>query len=780
MNNPKKPSKNDPGSERTNARSSSLPDELLGAGENSSGPVRPRQPAHGREEETLENLLAPDGGAWPNQYGGGPAGGGPVIPPSFHILQSIWRFKWTVLAVAAIIAGLAIPSIWGRFVPMYRARAEVRVRPIIPYLVFQTEESGKIPLYDSFVNTQIPIISSTPVLQRVLDEQDVRQTQWYKQPPKTLLQQIRGTSSPPLDRLAESLSASPRKETEIIDVSFTAANPQDATLILNKILDHYVRYLGEMTDATEDKVYRRLAEQYQTLGNDIRGRESGIDDLRSKLGTSSPQELVSQRKVRLDEAQGRLAQVQQNIDLLQWELDELSSYDSNELRTDGQSGQKTEYYEDEQWRELDSAIRQLRHDIEVDTRKETHPDAIQAKKQLDFLEERLQQRQEQLDELLAHRRSLPVATAGTGQLDSRQTIAYLEHQLKRARREEKLLLADIENQQTEFDTLFQNAQLLEKQNTDLAHKRELYDAVRQRLDQKDMERNAPGSIEILTRAVPESGPYNDRRLMFTAMVSILAVGAGGGLAFIRAGRSRAVYGPEDMPYPMQIPFLGRIPRISSRRAKNGQVGSTMIESIRVVRTALLSRLNGQGSAAVLITSAVAGTGKSQFSLMLGESLARSGKKVLLVDADLRKMTLTRRFGLCDKSGFMQSLARGTISKHYVFKVTETAGLGFMPAGKQQGENGTVFEEIAKGNFAGYVDKLRQRYDIILFDSPPVLAVADSTILSNQVDGTIMVEREHISQQNDQIDALVRLSSGGGNLIGTVFVGSSRQNRYAYV
>ena len=91
----------------------------------------------------------------------------------------------------------------------------------------------------------------------------------------------------------------------------------------------------------------------------------------------------------------------------------------------------------------------------------------------------------------------------------------------------------------------------------------------------------------------------------------------------------------------------------------------------------------------------------------------------------------------------------------------------------------VFEETANRAFNACIGQLRHQYDIILLDSSPILPVADATILSSQVDGTIMVERELISRRENVINALARLGSAGGRLLGTVFVGSGGQEGYGY-
>jgi tyrosine-protein kinase Etk/Wzc len=140
------------------------------------------------------------------------------------------------------------------------------------------------------------------------------------------------------------------------------------------------------------------------------------------------------------------------------------------------------------------------------------------------------------------------------------------------------------------------------------------------------------------------------------------------------------------------------------------------------------------------------------------------------------MTLTKQFDLYDQSGFIQSLSGEISDKNYIFKTEQIPGMSFMPAGIRD-NNGLAFEEIANGTLNTCIGELRNQYNIILLDSPPILPVADATILSSQVDGTIMVERENISRRADVIRALTRLDSAGGHLMGTVFIGSSSQQNY---
>ena len=745
--------------------------------DNSSSPHKTVQSA-----EIIRNTKMPipvaDATLFPNQFMGTP-GAMQAVPSVGDIIKSMLRFKWTIMVVFLLVAAPAIAAIWTLVVPKYRAQAELRVRPILPYLVFQTEDSGTIPLYDSFVNTQVAIITSETVLQRVLDRQEVRETQWYKNPPKSLKGLLRGIPPSPIDRLKDALSARPLRDTEIINVSFIDSSAEEAQLIANTVLDQYIIWIRDKSDKTGGEIYRRLTEEYKSLETDIIAQEKITADLRKDLRTGSPEELISDKRLRLDETQARLSQVLQSIDLLEWEIKRANTDDSNNVPDANDRMQRQpKYYEDTEWRRLDANVRTMRHNITNSPMKPTHPDAARIDKELEFSEEQLKQREEQLNEQWLDRLNNPagaLAIAGASGLSYEEGLIYIKHQLERSKREEKLLADELDKQQTEFAGLFESAQKLEKENNALLHQRELFSAVRQRVDQKEMELNAPGSIEVQTRAFTSPQPYNDRRIAFTVMVMVLALGAGSGLAYLKANRNQAIYTPKDMPYPMQVPFLGYIP-VTPVLSQGKDVDPATLESVRVVRTALLSRLGGKDSTTVLITSSTEGTGKSTFSLMLAESLARSGRKVLLIDADFRKMTLTRQFDLYDKSGFIQSLSRVYPDNYYIYKTEEVPGLSFMPAG-EKGRNGAAFDETANGTFRTHIDKLRKQYNTILLDSPPVLPVADAAILSNQVDGTIIVERESVSRRADVINALTRLNSAGGHLLGTVFIGSSSLKNY---
>ncbi len=428
-----------------------------------------------------------------------------------------------VLVVFVLVAAPAIAIIWTQIVPKYQAKAQIRVRPIIPRLVFRTEDNGMIPLYDSFMNTQVSIIRSQSVLQRVLDRKEVLDTQWFKKPQQSLVERLLGNPTTAMERLMGTLSVRPRSRTELIDLSFIDPRAKDAKVILDAVLEEYIQYIGEKTNAEEDKLYQQLNDQYRSLQNQIQAQENLCARLSKSLGTGTPLELVSSKRLRLEGTQARLSDLRQRIALLEWEAKKAVAGDINMAIE-----KQPKYHVDTEWRERDIEVRTIRHHIATSELEPSNPDIIRVQKDLKFAEELLKLRETQLDEQWRDQpknvagAQMSIADAG----DPNYVKAVIELQLDQLSYEAKLVEEEYRGQQAEFTGLFENAQTLEKENNALQHKRELFDAVRQRLDQKNIERNVAGSIEMFGPALVSSQPYKDRRIIFTAIALVLGLGMG--------------------------------------------------------------------------------------------------------------------------------------------------------------------------------------------------------------------------------------------------------------
>ena len=838
-----------------------------------------------------------------------------AFPPAGHgkafSVGRILRFKWTIVLTFIVLAIPAVAAVWLFTVPKYTAKGEIRVRPLVRPLVFKTEDNGVIPFYQSYLNTQVAIVRRPELLQKVLDQKDVQGTRWYKEQLADqnnaagqswygrLLGLLTGDSSRPVERLLKELSVSPRGPTEIIDVAMTTDDGKDSAIIVNAVLDQYLADAHRL-DAETDRVYRdKLVEEETTLRAEIESREKEVAELRKELGTATPEELITQMRLRLDVAEARLVSLRQDLAAAEWEEQDLwravrqdpiagaylyerlastlrvlsgeiqalertrpeqaapaaapevvakqpgpspdskdaltragttetqqlkdlqqeyaavearqkelavfakiadeqtdDSDDSDVAPATAQPLDRPSYHEDPEWRQLNTEFQAASRDVVVSRQRltEKHPQMAAIKKRMEFAEQLLHEREQQLDEQWKTRMSrLPAAapipmpmpmpstaaagadrSAGQGQdivtrlQNTRQRVRLLKYQ-------EGLLLDTVAKEQATFDRLFGKAQTLAKSTEAIRYKRDLYGAVRTRLEQKEMERNVPGAIDVMTRAIAPSEPTSDRRILLSVMALVGALSAGIGLAFLRSSTGQHIHEPEDLQGATAAPFLGYLPLVPAKARAVPEDHPGLAESFRMVRTALLQRMDLEQGNTVQITSAEPGAGKSTVAVMLGKSLAQGGKRVLLVDADLRNPALSELFNVPLEPGFIGTLSGQAPDSEAIIE-TDTPRLSVLPAGRAHGNDP---ELMVNGAFSTCLERWRRQYDLVLLDGSPLLLVADAGILAQKASGTIMVVRERASRRREVVAALDRLKMCGGDLLGVIFIGSGEHAGYGY-
>lgn len=728
----------------------------------------------------LTGNASSQGGLLDDVFGSSPQTG-PVAPTGPHLdVMQILRFRFTIILTFLLIAAPAVAGIWMLIRPEYRTSASVRVRPIIPRFVFRTEENGIIPLYQSYLNTQSSVIRSPLVLQRVLDEPEIQKTAWYRGESDLLGRQ----PAPPLERLKESLKVRPRSKTEVIDVSMTTTRANDAATLVNAVLDHYLAFIREKAEHEDDGMYRKLVEEHESLRNELEGRENVLARLRKELGTATPEELMSKKRVRLDDMEARLRDLNREIMIAERQRKPLAELiekqkDKSQATSTSQPAPQLAYQDDPEWKRLYVNVRTAQHRIDVEKGRlgDAHPRMVELNKEVELAKELLESRQDQLERQW---RMGPTDPQPGSPLTEQTLVGQYEALSRKVdllKYEHKLVQEDVGKEQAAFDRLFEKAQTLIKQTEDIQRKRELYEAVRSRLDQKTMERNVPASIEVLARAFPPTEPSQDRRMLLSFLVIMVAGGAGLGLAFLRAVTTQSISGVTDLPSTSMVPFLGRIPlvRFDDWVGASPETLAEHGEHIRMIRTALLERLDKTRGNAILISSPVPKAGKTTVSTMLGRSLAQCGLKVLLVDADLRNPTVAERFGIAQSPGLIDALT-GRADPDQLIVTTNTDRFSILPAGKLTG--GIELELIANGALSACLSRWRQEYDVVLIDSAPLLPVADARILARQVDASVMVVREGHCRRTEVADALEQFTASGARLLGTIYIGSAPKRSYA--
>ncbi len=690
-------------------------------------------------------------------------------------LSLLLRFKFIIIVTFLVVAVPGIILIWFMTVPEYQVQAQVRVRPLIPRLVFRTDDNGLIPFYQSYLNTQVSVILSPTVLQRVIEQPEIQRTDWYHDKEMFTF----GKPRSPMEKLKKKLMITPNGITELIDIAMTDPNAEQAALTVNAILDQYLRFIRENSTQTEDLIYKKLMEEYLSLRGEIESREGIAAKLRKELGTGTPEELITQRRIRIDALQAQLRDLGRRITTNDWQLKEMK-FLVDKVNTKAKSPLQADnprYEEDVEWRKLYLDYKTLYYqiDVEKDRLGDSHPTMMELRKRLKMADEMLKGRQAQLDDQF---RAHPERMIGGGEAKSTMIneVFTLQKQNKLYKFQEQLLQEEIKKLLAEFDRAFETAQRLIKENEIIGYKRDLYTAVRNRIDQKEMERNVPGSIEVLARAVPSTEPYHDRRFLLTLMTLLGGIGGGLVLAFFRASTSQMIDQEEDLHRMVQTPFLGQLPLCRMERNIPVENNPEQSECIRMIRTALLQRIDGEHGNAIMVTSAGPKAGKTTVAVLLARSLTQCGKKILLVDADICNPSIPDRFKIDPGPGLLAALTQNADDAQTIIH-TDIPGLCLLPSGI--GWNLADQELLANGTFSECLGRWRDQYDIIIFDSPPILPVADARILARQMDGTILVIKEGHCRRLDITEALAYLGTAGGKLLGTIFIGSPRSGRSRY-
>lgn len=242
---------------------------------------------------------------------------------------------------------------------------------------------------------------------------------------------------------------------------------------------------------------------------------------------------------------------------------------------------------------------------------------------------------------------------------------------------------------------------------------------------------------IIDKAIEPEAPSKPNRPVFVIIGTLLGLIAGIVFAFFKEIIANTITGQNDLKRLTNIPIYGVIPFVKSKKTS-----SVVLEAYRALRTNLEFMRTDLAYQTLVVTSMVSGEGKTTVSANLARILAGTGKKVLLIDLDMRRANLSKFFDLENKMGVSTLLGR----KHTLFQVIKqevVEGVDVMPAGPvPPNPSELIMSEYAKEVFT----KLRSSYDYIVLDSPPVGLVTDSAILMHRADASLFVVRQDYTKK----------------------------------
>jgi capsular exopolysaccharide synthesis family protein len=317
--------------------------------------------------------------------------------------------------------------------------------------------------------------------------------------------------------------------------------------------------------------------------------------------------------------------------------------------------------------------------------------------------------------------------------------------------------------------------------------KELYNGLLQRLKETGISANLTSSnIQILDRSeVPRSpfSPNKSRNILLSLMIGLFG---GIGLAFFAEYLDNTVKTPEDIEKKIMMPSLGLVPLYKSPENQiklpvefisYSDTKSQISEAYTSIRTFLLFSTAGKPPKVMMVTSARREEGKTTTSVNTAISLTKSDARVIIIDADMRRPRMHKVFKVSNTKGLSSFLSGNEEFSASLIRKTRIPGLDIMPSGPLPPNPA---ELLSSFRLRDLVDGLCPLYNFIIFDTPPILGLADAAITSTRTDGVIMVVRSGETPKEAARQAKKILESVNAKVLGVVLNAINESNlKYGY-
>jgi capsular exopolysaccharide synthesis family protein len=687
--------------------------------------------------------------------------------PASIDLRAVWatifRNRFVIIAIlaAAIVIGVISVLVMPR---IYQARASIQIDQQVAK-VLGTEETE--PLVsgvdaDRFLQTQVDVLRSRAMSRRVAERLGLAANDRF-------LERMSGSTVSAtdakdgsridrvIDTLQRNLTIDMRRNSRVVGVYFTSRDPVLAAEIANSFASNYIEgniqrkfstsaYSRDFLQTQLGLAKGRLEEsERQLIGY---ARSARLIDAsaggRPAAGMDGPRSLVTANLVQLNSAYAE-AEAARLQALERWEQARKTPLMSLPEVLSNEALQRLTQKRAEDMARLNELRQRLKPD---------HPTVIQASSQLAALDQQIRTLAESIRDSI--RNQYLTAERQHGALD-RQV-----NSLKSATLAEQDRSVRYNILQREVDT-----------------NRQLYESLLQRYKEVSAESGiATNNVTVVDVAEAPRKPTSPRPLINLALATFGGLVLAMAYAFGREYFDDALRDPQEIERKLNLPVLGVVPeRADSPLEALEDSKSDIAEAYHTIRTAIeLSSTQGVPRS-IVVTSSSKSEGKSTTSYALARDFAMLNRKVLIIDADLRRPSLHRLFNrqLADR-GLSSALARLHPVEESILP-TAVDNLSFLPSGPLPPDPATLFAGAA---ISAMLTHLSTLFDVVIVDGPPVLALADATQLSSAGQATIFVAEAGSAHLGQVRNAVSRLQRAGGHLIGVIVTKyNARKAGYGY-
>jgi len=713
-----------------------------------------------------------------------------------HLLdywQVVLKRRWTVLACLFVVfATVAIGTLKKK--PIYEAKVELEINPEEPQVLNFKEISQAAPTVDvdSYRETQYKVLQSRTLAERVVNDLRLYQLpEFYRNrgifglfqsnPKKIPSRWDPGTPDPSIDAYRNAVSyfrnsvdVSPVRRSNLVDVTFDSYDPQLAALAANKLADDYIKQnLQVKWDETV-----QASEWLQGKLVELKGKLEKAEDNLQAYATRNGIVFISEKENMVN---ARLEGL-----LTEYTKAQTERYSKESLYSLVQSGKVQDLPG-----VLDNRLVQDLEEKLADSEKEyaqattwvkpDYPRARQIQKQINSLQAKIEKEKRAVIQNIS---------------DNFHTAVQHESFLAKAVENQKKDVQDIANRSIQYNIL--------KREVDT--NKQLYEGLLQRMKEAQVSAGLKASnIRIVDSAEVPKYPAKPRVFLNLFLGAVLGLGVGVGLAFFQEYLDKTLKTPEEVEKLLRLPSLGVLPRFALNGSGKGsgqedlviaapedkvaiapaiQTDPETVEAYRSLRTSILLSASPVPRL-LLVTSALPGEGKTTTTVNLGATLASLGSRVVIVDCDMRRPACHRSAGVENKPGFVQCLTGHVGLAEAVLPVPGVPNLSVIPCGPIPPNPAEVLSSRVTGEL---LHKLRNEFEYVLVDSPPLLSVADSRILATLTEAAILVTRAFETPYDVIWRARALLYGAGARILGVALndvdlqresYGSNSYYRYGY-
>lgn len=684
------------------------------------------------------------------------------------LLIFIVRYRWLIagIVIGCLAAGMMITLL---LTPLYRATTQVEVSAPNARVFQDLEvisESADLRAY----YTAIEKLRSRAIARAAVFELNLARNEKFLFPIpdfsiKNVLDRAFGLNLRPslddfdaeerermaVNRVMRNLSVDLVRNTSVVTVSYSDPDPQMARDIANQVVQSYVDQRADQKGEASDLVRQFIQEQVAEVKTKLQASEEALVTYAAEVGITVTGEEGSLIQSNIRSINTALSKAVEERLLAERRVEQIES---------GNAADLPQVLENEVVRQTRLRLADLKAEYQqkLGSFKPGFPEMRRLQAQIDEL-------QRQIDQIIA---SISVSI-GLQYQDAAKNEEALREELKR-----------LEEQQASYDQKNIKYTILKRE---VESNRSQYQSLIDKLNEAGVgsEINSSNASIIDFAVVPEK-PYSPKLLINLAISLVLAGGLSSIVIYLLELLNNTFSTPDQVERELRLPVFGVTPLVDADLpAELADMRSGLSEAYRSLRTSLqFSTPNGTPHT-ILVTSAEPGEGKSTTARTLAVDFATLGMKVLLVDADMRRPSQHRAFGMGNTIGLSNYLTSTLPSddRGEFFRSTPTENLTFVAAGPLPPN---PVDLLSSANMGAFVHNATQNFDLVIIDGPPIIGLSDALLLSRLCEATLAIVSAHQVARKSVQAALKRLSISGGHVIGvamTKFQIKKLEYNYAY-